>query len=205
MSCRPTIARNRRCSRAASRAPPRCPRRTRSPWRRPSRHRQPERGFAQAPDAACAAGPARGSSGSRIRARRSRSSASSRGGSSSVVVAVELDEQERAGSPSMKVRRSGRAPGFGACCRGCTGPSPRRPTDRARGSAASPRAPRADRANWMTSTALAFGSGTSASFASTTTPSVPSEPTISFARLNGSSGRRTRRGCSRRRGAGSSG
>ena len=40
-------------------------------------------------------------------------------------------------------------------------------------------------ANWIASTALAFGSGTSATFASRTTPSVPSEPTISFARLNG--------------------
>ena len=50
---------------------------------------------------------------------------------------------------------------------------------------ASPRAPRADRRTGSRSTALAFGSGTSSIFASTTTPSVPSEPTISFARLKG--------------------
>ena len=37
----------------------------------------------------------------------------------------------------------------------------------------------------MASTALAFGSGTRLTFASSTTPSVPSEPTSSRARLNG--------------------
>ena len=42
-------------------------------------------------------------------------------------------------------------------------------------------------ANWIASTALAFGSGTRLSFAASTTPSVPSEPTISLARLNGRS------------------
>ena len=40
-------------------------------------------------------------------------------------------------------------------------------------------------ANWITSTAFAAGSGTRLILASTTTPSVPSEPTMSFARLNG--------------------
>ena len=50
------------------------------------------------------------------------------------------------------------------------------------------------------------GSGTSPSVASSTTPSVPSEPTISFAQIERAGrGRRTRRGCSRRRGAGPSG
>ena len=35
---------------------------------------------------------------------------------------------------------------------------------------------------------LGFGSGTRLSFAASTTPSVPSEPTISLARLNGAPG-----------------
>ena len=43
----------------------------------------------------------------------------------------------------------------------------------------------ADRANTITITALAFGSGTRRSFASSTMPSVPSEPTMIFARFTG--------------------
>ena len=42
--------------------------------------------------------------------------------------------------------------------------------------------------NSIVSTALAAGSGTRLIFAATTRPSVPSEPTISFARLNGLAG-----------------
>ena len=89
-----------RCSRAASRARPPCPRRTTATWRRPSSPstgRAPLRAGSRS--RACAGEVQRAvvAVAEAARARRSRSSASSRGGRSSASVGVELDAQQRAG------------------------------------------------------------------------------------------------------------
>ena len=110
-----------RCSRAASRARPRCPRRTRATWRRlssPSKDPAPLRAgsrFAPVP-----ADRARGDSDSRDRARADPARrACSRGGRVLRPIAVELHAQQRAGIAfDEAVAQAHRAARSAACDRG---------------------------------------------------------------------------------------
>ena len=138
---------------------------------------------------ACCAGIGRVMvSDSRSRARvRSASRAASRGGRSSFAIGVELDAQQRAGialderlANALQIRALAGVVEDGFVHH----------FDR-RGIVAQDHGRGCQRFQQVRGTApparpSAFGSGTRFSFASSMTPSVPSEPTIIFARLTGS-------------------
>ena len=174
------------CSRATVPAPPPCLPRTTAPSHRPS---WPSRGRGR-PRARSRSAPAplvraRGSTDSRSRGpRRSCSSALQPRGQ----IAQRHPRRTRhTGAHQGRRRRSSLADGARAAFWRVLSRMKRSITSTADGpwreSPARPRAAPSRSANWIAITAFAAGRGTSDSVASSTTPSVPSEPTINRVRL----------------------